>query len=310
MNQPETSFSHLATVTVTYNPELAVLERQLDQLPTDAVKILVDNASDPEILAGLRAMQAATPRAILLENSRNQGLSAALDRGVRYVLDSASHCSLVLLLDQDSEPETGSIQCLIRVLATLESAGLRPGAVGPQLRDADSGNFHGFHQMSTWRWRRIYPPITESMPIPVASLNGSGTLMPLAVYLHAGGLDHTLFIDHVDTDWSFRLLDKGYSLWGVPEAAFTHRMGERGLRYWLAGWRVWPQRSPLRHRYLFRNTLWLIFRPYVPKIWKTWAVMKLALTVLVCAAIDPRRVSQLKAMWQGLREGFRRRSGA
>ena len=242
MSRLEVGLSHLATVTVTYNPDLAVLERQLSQLPADAVKVFVDNASNVEILSGLRTMLLENPNAILLENADNQGLSAALDRGVRYVLDSAWDCSLVLLLDQDSEPETGSIQCLTRMLATLVSAGLMPGAVGPQLRDADSGSFHGFHQMTNWRWSRAYPSVVESQPIPVASLNGSGTLMPLAVYLHGGGLDHTLFIDHVDTDWSFRLLDKGYSLWGVPEAVFRHRMGERGLRYWLAGWSM-PLRS-------------------------------------------------------------------
>lgn len=304
MTWEESDTACLATVTVTYNPDLVVLERQLRLLPAEVVKILVDNASAPKVQEGLRAMQTTLPQLVLLENQENLGLAAAMDRGVRYVLDNVPHCTRVLLLDQDSEPEPFSIRRLLGALAALQARGLNPGAVGPQLRDADSGCYHGFHQMTAWRWRRAYPPVGDSQPLPVASLNGSGTLMPLKVYLDAGGLDQAFFIDHVDTEWSFRLLDKTYSLWGVPEAVFIHRMGERGLRYWLAGWRVWPQRSPLRHRYLFRNTLWLISRAYVPGVWKFWAVAKLLLTALVCTVIDPRRRQQLQAMWQGVREGL------
>ena len=157
--------------------------------------------------------------------------------------------------------------------------------------------------MTRWRWTRVYPTAPQE-PVSVTNLNGSGTLMPLPIYLQLGGLDHGLFIDHVDTEWSFRLLSAGYTLWGVPAAAFRHRMGERGLRWWLFGWRVWPARSAPRHRYLFRNTLWLMRRPYVPRTWKFWAGIKLLVTFTVHAVFDPQRGAQMRCMGQGLREGL------
>jgi len=109
----------------------------------------------------------------------------------------------------------------------------------------------------------------------------------------------------VDTEWAFRVLAQGYTLWGVPQAVFKHRMGQGSLSYWLCGWRVWPARSAARHRFLFRNAMWLTRRSYVPTVWKSWALVKLTLTFAVHGLFDPQRGAQMAAMLQGLREGFR-----
>lgn len=296
---------HLITITVTYHPDPAVLDRQLAALPRQAMKVIVDNASPKTELAALYAVLARHEHVSLLENQTNLGLAAALDQGIRHAARRWPHCTHVFLLDQDSEPQPGCIERLAAAFQNLEQQGNRPGAVGPQLHDPGALLSHGFHQMTRWHWRRVYPLPDSKTPIPVANLNGSGTYMSLDLYLRLGGLDTALFIDHVDTEWSFRLLSAGYSLWGIPDAALTHRMGERGLRFWMLRWRVWPWRSPLRHRYLFRNTVWLMRRAYVPTVWKFWAAIKLLLTTTVYAAADPRRREQLRAMRQGFIEGLR-----
>ncbi|MOA52227.1 hypothetical protein D3C78_1754870 [compost metagenome] len=45
-------------------------------------------------------------------------------------------------------------------------------------------------------------------------------------------------------------------------------------------------------------------RPYVSPVWKFWAGVKLILTGVVHGLFDRRRISQVKAMLQGVREGF------
>src|SRR5690606_18738393 len=130
---------------------------------------------------------------------------------------------------------------------------------------------HGFHCMDGWRWSRRFPGQGDADPIACANLNGSGTMVRTKLFLDLGGLDETLFIDHVDTEWSFRVLAAGHALFGIPRAQFNHGMGERGLRFWWFGWRVWPQRAPMRHYYLFRNTVNLWTRDYVPRVWKAWS---------------------------------------
>ena len=128
--------------------------------------------------------------------------------------------------------------------------------------------------------------------------------MPVALFKALGGLDESLFIDHVDTDWSFRVLAAGGFLFGIPNAVFHHRMGESGKRIWLGRWKTYPLRSPLRHYYLFRNAVRLMHRDYVPVVWKFWAILKLILTFIIHILFDKERFIQASSMIKGVREGL------
>lgn len=297
--------TELATVTVTFNPDLTQLEGQLCGLPTACRKIVIDNASRPEIALCIDALSASVPNLIVKRNGTNLGLAAALNQGVSVAAGFNPKVTHVLLLDQDSEPIPGSVERLLAAAAALEGAYGNAGCVGPSLLDPDTGLVHGFHQATRWRWRRVYPANGSSVPVSCTNLNGSGTLFPITLFQALGGLSEELFIDHVDTDWAFRVLASGHGLWGIPDAVFVHRMGHKSVRFWWFGWHVWPSRSPQRHYYLFRNAVILMRKKYVPNVWKVWAVVKLALTLLVYFTVDHDRFNQFASMIQGVRDGLR-----
>lgn len=297
--------SALAIITVTFKPDMTLLASQLRALPKNSLKILVDNASEAGIVEQIRGLVAGTSNARLLCNSSNLGLAVAVNQGVRAVSELSPESRVVLLLDQDSEPQSGSIEALLSAYQYLESAGENVGCVGPLLRDSDTGLTHGFHQCTRWRWKRVYPPAGSTAVVPCANLNGSGTLVSVSLFLQFGGLDEALFIDHVDTEWAFRVLSTGHTLWGIPAAVFHHRMGRASLRFWCFGWRVWPLRSPQRHYFLFRNALILMRRRYVPAVWKFWAVAKLSLSVGVALLLGPARLEQVRNMFRGILDGYR-----
>ncbi|MDR3323247.1 MAG: glycosyltransferase [Zoogloeaceae bacterium] len=300
----DTSFRKLACVTVTYQPDPMALKAQLQALPADSLKIVVDNASAAECVEMLVGLEMTVPNLHLLRNADNLGLGAALNQGVRAARKFDPEIEFVLLLDQDSEPLPGSIKALLFTFASMESSGRAVGAVGPLLRDAATGLTHGFHQCTRWRWKRVYPSNADQASIPCANLNGSGTLMRIKQFLELGGLREDFFIDHVDTEWSFRLLAHGLELWGVPQALFLHSMGQASIKYWLFCWRIWPSRAPARHYFLFRNAVRLILDRNVLTVWKFWAVLKLCLTAFVHALFDHARVEQLHNMARGVRDGF------
>lgn len=293
----------LATVTVTWNPGLDLLSAQLRELPTVTHKIIVDNASSTVVAEKIEALVSQLPNAVLLRNSENLGLAAAINQGVKHASALTPQAKFVLLLDQDSTPMPGSIETLIGAFETLAASGNNIGCAGPLLRDPDTGLTHGFHQCTRWRWKRVYPTPGSVQPVACANLNGSGTLVPMALFTKLGGLDESLFIDHVDTEWAFRVLANRYSLWGIPSAVFEHHMGQASTRFWFFGWRVWPSRSPQRHYYLFRNAVALMRRQYVPQVWKWWAVAKLMLTAGRTFICGPQRGQQLFNMAHGIVSG-------
>lgn len=294
----------LATITVTFNPDVGTLAAQISGLPQDCVKVVIDNASEVTRYERVQSLVAQFRNVVLLRNEENIGLAAAINRGAHVVSKLGSTPRFLLLLDQDSEPQRDSLNALIATFQKLEAEGNKVGCVGPLLRDPATGLTHGFHQCTRWRWKRIYPTAGSVTPIPCANLNGSGTLVPLDLFLRLGGLDESFFIDHVDTEWAFRVLHSGYSLWGIPNAEFVHRMGRTSARFWWFGWRVWPSRSPRRHFYLFRNAVTLLRRSYVPSVWKFWAVVKLVITFCVTAVIGPLRWRQVRSMGSGAWIGF------
>lgn len=291
-----------AVITVTFHPDLEVLERQLAMLEGPCV-VVVDNASPAQPV--LREVVARHTMATLVCNTQNTGLAAALNQGVEEALRRRPDCRFLVFLDQDTEPAPEGVERLVRALADLRAGDPRVGALGPQMIDADTGLGHGFHVMRGWRWTRVHPPAAATGPIACAALNGSGLTVPAAVFAAVGGFDEGFFIDHVDTEWSFRATRAGYFCYGLPDVAFRHRMGARSLRFWLLRWRVWPYRAAARHYYLFRNAVSLMRRDYVPRVWKAWVVAKLLFTAVAHAVADRDRAAQLRSMWRGARDGLR-----
>lgn len=300
-------FDSLASVTVTYHPGPEVLRTQLSALPRYSRKLLVDNGSPEALLADLEASLADVANWEILRLGKNVGLAAATNVGANHISLTGNE-RLLLVLDQDSEPCPDSVSHLVKAFDSLKSEGLPVGAVGPALLDPLTNHRHGFHVVDGLRWRRIDP--AGEAPVRCDSLNGSGMVVDLAMFEHLGGLEADFFIDHVDTEWSFRMAANGRQMYGVPAAQFIHRMGDSSMRVWLGRWVVWPIRSPLRHRYLFRNALRLWFRPYAPRIWKLWVIPKLLMTALVYAVVGPCRWLQLKAMARGVADGLRGSGGA
>jgi rhamnosyltransferase len=298
----------LAVVTVSYNPEPGLLATQLAQLPADALKVIVDNASAPELASQVRALANAGQNIRFEQNDSNLGLAAALNQGVALAARAMPECEYVLLLDQDTETGVGGAQQLLAAFVALRAVHPRLGAVGPRLIDESTGLEHGFHQIAGWRWVRRFP--VDDVPLPIDNINGSGLLMPLALYRELGGMRESFFVDHVDTEWAFRLRAAGRELYGVPGVRFRHRMGIRGIRFWAFGWRVGPYRSPARHFFLFRNSVRLLRDPAVPGVWKLWAPMKLAATFVAHLLLDHARWRQSREMLRGLFAGLRERSPA
>ena len=151
----------LTSIIVTYNPNLKLLSNIIKALPSESVLILVDNASQVDTSLEVQELVKKRKRTKFIKNRSNIGLAAAINQGATEMTIAWPDTLFVLLLDQDSEPTQGSIECLVDACKKLIDKQNNAGCVGPQLVDPDTGLSHGFHLIQNGRWTRKFPCSTQ-----------------------------------------------------------------------------------------------------------------------------------------------------
>ncbi|TNF32708.1 MAG: glycosyltransferase family 2 protein [Gammaproteobacteria bacterium] len=288
----------LWVLVVTWKPDAVLLESLLSACSPWPV-LIVDNGSGAEYSDGIRSLCQRFPAECLLLET-NLGIAAAQAQGLQWL--ASRDCSHVLFLDQDSVPQAGMLANMLSTLQSREAAG-ESVAVGPLLYDPRDQQYHRLHAMRWGMWWRQHPLHTKGEQVTVAALNASGMMTSLSTMGRVGPPDASLFIDHVDTEWSFRAVSKGVRLLVDRRCTLEHRMGDStyplipGLAYSM------PYRSPNRHYYLFRNSRMLWRRAYVPLTWKCWNALKLCYTWLYFGFFSRESQAHRAAMCKGFKDG-------
>lgn len=303
----EASFSACACVIVTRNPELSVFDRQIKALlPQVSDIVIVDNDSGPPFHAYLDNLRQERSCMRVIALQENAGIARAQNLGMATV--ERLEKRHVLFLDHDSIPSPELVRRLYEAAEGLRKEGVKLGAIGARLVDPRSGRENGFYRMRGWRWQRVCCGQRSDGLVSCDYLNSSGSFIPLDTWRDVGACDEGFFIDHVDTDWFMRAKAKGYKCYGLCGGGLEHYMGDDVIRYWLFGWRYMPRRSPWRHYYIVRNSLWLYRRAYVPLVWKMSNAVKLLFTLVYFSLFDVERGMQLKMILRGLWDGIRGRA--
>ena len=295
--------TRVCAITITWNPDLDMLRRQLRSLSGQCRVVVVDNGSagDMEQSIGELCTEHA---ASFLALHDNYGIARAQNAGVAFARNRYAGCEYLLFLDHDSVPDSGFVDVLLAQYIALDKDG-KTGAVGPAIFEPRAGTCYGFHVIRGLRYLRVLPADMKQDAIECATINSSGTLCALAVFDAVGEYDERLFIDHVETEWCFRARQAGYRHYGVRTVMMPHHMGDAVMTFRLPGKTVtMPYRNPLRHRYLMRNSVLLLKRPYIPLVWKFYCVAKLVYTLLLFGFFTDESKAQRQSILQGLRDGI------
>ena len=288
----------VCAIVVTYHPEPHVLRDLLESVVAQVEStVIVDNhsvGSDPLLAESLNR-----PSVAVIRNGDNLGLARALNQGIDWARQHAA--THVLLLDQDSTPAPDMVRQLLDALEQL-STDQSVGAVGPTLVDPRSGRRAPFVRFG-------FPlnPAVHAGPGDVVRcdfLTTAGSLVPMSVLDRVGGMDESLFIDHVDVEWCFRAARGGYRLYGIGGATMSHRIGDRLI----SGTRLFVH-SPERLYYIMRNRVLLYQLPQISWTWLGQDVLRIPLKFLIFAVLVPRRLQNVRAMTTGLWDGLLGRRG-
>nr|WP_315238341.1 glycosyltransferase family 2 protein [uncultured Albidiferax sp.] len=296
----------ITSITVTYQPELATLQRQLNSLRGQVQHMLViDNGSPELLLDGLRSL-CQSFGASLHPLGSNTGIAHAQNIGIHAAL--ALGAEMVLLLDQDSEAMPGMVPALHQALVDNPKA----AAAGPSTFDERTGrSFFFLLNFDHGIWPKLWSPGARPLPrsVEVACLIASGTLIHARVLHQPAPMLANWFIDHIDSEWCFRMRAQGWTLLGVPGAQLSHKLGDKVTQIWFLRWRQVAHHSPLRDFYMFRNSILLTQKTYVTFRWKLYVLARLVLFTGFFLAFTPQRPLRLKMMVQGIFDGLRGRTG-
>lgn len=296
-------------VIVTYLPDSIALSELLVALSRQVARILViDNtpASDARvecILDGLNISNVALRRL-----GDNYGIAKALNVGIE--LARASGATHVLLSDQDSLPAADMVVGLLRTQRDLVAQGVRVGGVAPSFTDQNTGITYPFQTevAGEFFYRHVRPDVSRPV-VEALTLITSGTLVPIDVFDDAGMMREDLFIDHVDIEWSHRVRNRGWKLYGTCNATMFHRMGDDYLRVWFFGWRRESSYSPLRMYYRIRNYIVICRSRDIDWRWKLRNGWYWLGSVYSHVVFGPQKLNSLSMVVRGLWHGVRGRLG-
>jgi rhamnosyltransferase len=248
--------------------------------------IAVINAIDADVL---RSLETAFTGKIIL-NADNLGLAHALNQGLKTAFEDEA-IGYALLLDQDSRPDSHVPAALRDAYRAACDRGLKPACVGPRLEDVKQRNAN------------IYGGELGPDRLHAANtIATSGSVIGRAAYMAIGAMRHDLFIDGIDHEWCFRARSLGYQIFVAQDVVMSHDMGEIGVS--LFGRYRPVYKSPFRHFYIVRNTLYLARLSYLPLSWRIVEVMKLGYRIPAYVFISDNKLASIGAILRAFAAQF------
>ncbi|WP_336856751.1 glycosyltransferase [Sinomonas albida] len=182
------------------------------------------------------------PNVRVIRHATNRGIAAALNTGVREVLD-APEIEYVITLDQDSELPTHYVEKFLCEQAANDLSNQTTGILCPERMDG----------------RRVATRRNGAAPYDPMQ---SGMFIPLSTFRKVGLFDESLFIDAVDSDFALRTRKSGLDVEFVRDTDLQHGLGEqipatifgRNLR-WRGATKFFSSHSATRLYYIARNHL-------------------------------------------------------
>ena len=174
--------------------------------------IFVDNYSDEETINILKKILNKNSTCKVIFNQKNEGIAKALNIGIKEaILEGAD---FILTLDHDSDAKKNMVINMINVYDNLKSK-YNIGMINPIIYDINKKDY----------LTKINDELYQFVKQPIQS----GSLIPIEAFNKMGFFNEQMFIYYVDTEFSYRLLNKGYNLIQCNKAILYHEEGKKAL---------------------------------------------------------------------------------
>lgn len=219
-------------IVVLYKPSDNDLKQVIGNIKSNFLVLIIDNSEQSHIHHFDRFLNV-----VYKHFKQNIGLSDAYNYGIDFCL--ANQKKFMWIMDQDSDFSHTPIQDLDHIILTNQIEligcailGLRPVSSMEELKVKWSQDF---------TWDEV--------------LLSSGSIINVEIAKRLKGFDSRIFIDTVDCEYAFRVMQNGYKILRINNLTFVHNIGTpTNLRY--ADMCLMSYKhSPLRRYYMVRNNL-------------------------------------------------------
>jgi rhamnosyltransferase len=240
----------------------------------------------------------------ILPNFNKGGVAGAYNRGLERLIEKM--CQILFIFDQDSAVPDGYFAQMLDACLSLDSPHF---LVGPKIFDINVNRYLPAHVVRRFGVKPI--PITDQEHglVSCSSIITSGSVMSAETYRILGPFLEEYFIDHVDTEYSFRAMCKGVPVYINTSVALKHEVGKRVdhrvLFLKLIQWNM----VPLRQYYSARNCIH-ISRRYGTRFPLLILINIITMQqILSIALYEKDKRKKIVAMMAGIIDGLRGRYG-
>jgi rhamnosyltransferase len=272
------------------------LKRLCDQI------VAVDNSPVSDLHVHERMLAAGVE---IVSNRNVGGVAGAYNKGIERLIEKG--CSVFFIFDQDSELQEDYFVQMLQACAALNTPHF---LIGPKIFDVNVNRYLPAHVLGRFSLKAI--PLTDRKCglVPCSSMITSGSVMSLETYRALGPFMEGYFIDHVDTEYSFRAKCKGVPVYINTSLVLKHQVGKRlDHKVWFFKLIQWNT-GPIRQYYSARNCIH-VSRRYAARFPLLSLVNIITIQQILSVALyekDKRR--KIVAMAAGIIDGLRGRYGS
>jgi GT2 family glycosyltransferase len=237
----------LGALVVLFNPSKVHIQNLLRLRSLCANIVAVDNSptSDAKLNEQLQAEDID-----ILPNFNRGGVAGAYNKGLERLIQKK--CRILFIFDQDSEVPDDYFSKMLAACLGLDNPHF---LIGPKVLDVNVNRYLPAHVIRRFSVKSL--PITDQKRglLSCSSIITSGSVMSSETYRILGPFLEGYFIDHVDTEYSFRAMCNKIPVYVNTSLVLKHEVGKRvshKLWFWkLIQWNT----GPLRQYYSARNCI-------------------------------------------------------
>lgn len=287
----------IIAVLVTYNPNPEYLLKNIESIIDDVEKIIICNNSKGEIIDIVNFSEEQLKKIDTLDFFDNLGIAKAQNIGMKKAYENGA--DFILQMDQDTILSDNAVIKMKDSFLKLKDNNVNVGIIG----GCTSKNIK---IKTSEKMKKRVIEIEGNYYKKIRALISSGSLISREAYEKIGDMMTELFIDHVDTEYCWRMKKYGFEVVQDLQVYMEHQVGSGTINY---KGRDYLISSPIRNYYQIRNSLYLLKCGHAPISWKKNEIKIILRHLYIFPKIMDNGDLRKKYMIKGIKDFFKGKMG-